>query len=98
MNWIKQKLQVMITQSHDTHLNAEEVLISLIRKASPAKKMSQVRSLSQTVIKLSKRAIARANRNIKKQEVDLIFVSYHYGKDLADRLRGYLEKHPYEKT
>lgn len=82
----------MITQSIDTHPKAEKVLISLIRKASPTKKLSQVRSLSQITIQLSKRAIVRANKNIDEQEVNLIFVAHHYGNNLADRLRKYLEK------
>jgi hypothetical protein len=82
----------MITQSIDTHPKTEDVLIDLIRQATPAKKLSQVRSLSQTVMQLSRRAIFRANKNIDEQEVNLIFVAYHYGNDLADRLRKYLEK------
>ena len=88
----------MITQSIDTHPDAEKVLISLLRKASPAVKLSQVRSLSQTIIKLSKRALARANKNLDEQEVNLLFVSHHYGKNLADRLRKYLEKTDHEKS
>jgi hypothetical protein len=88
----------MITQSIDTHPDAEKVLISLLRKASPSKKLSQVRSLSQTMIQLSKRALARANKSLDEQEVNLLFVSHHYGKDLADRLRKYLEKADHEKS
>jgi hypothetical protein len=88
----------MITQSIDTHPDAEKVLISLLRKASPSKKLSQVRSLSQTMIQLSKRALARANKSLDEQEVNLLFVSHHYGKDLADRLRKYLEKTDHEKS
>lgn len=90
----------MRTQSIDTHPKVEKVLISLIRQTTPAKKLSQVRSLSQTMIQLSKRAIARANKNIDEQEVNLIFVAYHYGNDLSERLRKYLEKRKvqYEKS
>jgi hypothetical protein len=86
----------MITQSIDTHPEEEKVLISLFRNASPTKKLSQVRSLSQTMIQLSKRALARANKSLDEQEVNLLFVSHHYGKDLADRLRRYLEKTNHE--
>ncbi len=86
----------MKTQSTDTHPNAEKVVISLMRKASPAKKFSQVRSLSQTMMQLSRRAIARANPNWDEQEINLLFVSLHYGKDLADRLREYFGKTDYE--
>lgn len=87
----------MKTQAIDTDPKTEAVLISLLRKATPAQKMSKVRSLTQTLIQLSKRAIARANKDIDAQEVDLLFVELHYGKELARRLRAYLEKVKYEK-
>lgn len=87
----------MKTQAIDTNPKTEAVLISLLQKATPAQKMSQVRSLTQTVIHLSKRAIARANKDIDAQEVDLRFVELHYGKELADRVRAYLEKVKHEK-
>ena len=83
---------IVITQSIDTNPRTEKVLISLIRKATPAKKISQVRSLSQTMMQLSKRAIARANKEIDEEEVNLAFVAHHYGKDLAERLRKYLDQ------
>ena len=90
----------MITQSIDTDPRAEIFLISLIRKATPAKKLSQVRSLSQTMMQLSRRAIARANQEFDEQEVSLAFVAHHYGKDLAEQLRKYLDqrKAEYEKS
>lgn len=51
-----------------------------------------VRSLSQTTIQLSRRAISRANPELSEQEVNLIFVAYHYGENLANRLRAYMEQ------
>ena len=81
----------MRTQSIDTHPDAEKVLISLLRKASISKKLSQVRSLSMTTIQLSKRAIARSNENLNEEQVNLLFVKYHYGKDLADRVKKYIK-------
>ena len=74
----------MKTQSSDTHPDAEKVLISLMRKASPARKFSLVCSLSQTVMQLSRRAIARANPNMDERVIDILFVSLHYGEDLAE--------------
>ena len=89
----------MTTQSIDTHPKAERALISLIRQATPAKKLSQVRSLSQTMIRLSRRAIMRANENIDEQEANLVFVTHHYGSDLSEHLRKYLDNRTgrYEK-
>jgi hypothetical protein len=80
----------MVTQSLDTCLSAEEVQISLIRQTSMAKRISRVRSLSQTTIQLSRRAISRANPELSERELNLVFVAYHYGDDLAKRLREYI--------
>ena len=82
----------MKTQSIDTDLKAEEVQLSLIRKASIARRISLVRSLSTTAMQLSRRAIARANPGKSELELDLLFVAYHYGDDLAMRLRNYLTR------
>lgn len=75
---------------NDTHPEAEKVLISLIRKASIAERMSHVRSLSETVMYLSRRAIQRANPGMTELELDLAFIALHYGKPLADKVGEYL--------
>jgi len=82
----------MVTQSSDTHPKAERFQIGLIRRASIAERISRTRSLSQTVIRLSRRAILRANPKLTEEEVNLMFVAHHYGDDLADRLREYLKQ------
>jgi len=81
----------MISQSPDTAPQAEKVQIELIRKASVSRRISKVRSLSQTVMYLSRRAIKRANPFLSEREVDLAFVANHYGQDLAERFRLYTE-------
>ena len=78
---------IMKTQSIDTCPETERVLVSLIRRKSIPEKLSQVLSLSQTTIKLSKRAIARANKNLDADQINLLFIDYHYGKDLAEQVR-----------
>ena len=82
----------MITQSTDTHPAAERMQISLIRKASIAKRTSRTRSLSQSVIQLSRKAIRRANPDLDDKELIFTFISYHYGSELAGRLRNYMDK------
>ena len=82
----------MITQSPDTTPEAEKKQIDLIRESSVSRRMSIVRSLSQTVIFLSRRAIERANPSLSEREVDIAFVANHYGEELAERLRLYLER------
>ena len=88
----------MRTQSLDTDLSIEKVLISLLRKANMAKKFSQVCSLSQTAMQLSKRAISRANKNLSEEQINILFVAYHYGEDLAHGLKDYLDKLSNDKT
>jgi hypothetical protein len=82
----------MIEQSPDTAPEAERVQIELIRQSSVARRISMVRSLSQTTMYLSRRAIQRANPALSEREVDFAFVELHYGKDLAERLRSYMER------
>ncbi len=82
----------MKAQSTDTHINAENVLISLLREKSPAQKFSIVRSLSQATIQLSKRAIQRANKGIDDDQVNLIFIDLHYGRELAQKFQKHLNQ------
>jgi len=78
--------------SVDTHPDAEQVQISLLRQASAAERISRMCSLSETVIQLSHRAIRRANPELNEQELTLLFIAYYYGKDLSDNLRRYLNR------
>lgn len=80
----------MATQSVDTNAEVERFQISLLRKASVAKRFALMQSLTSTTIQLSKRAIARANPGLSKRELDLLFVKYNYGDKLAEKLRDYL--------
>jgi hypothetical protein len=76
----------------DTHPEIEEIQLFLIRKATIATRIARARSLSQTTIKLSRRAISRANPELTEQELDIAFVAYHYGSELASRLKTYINK------
>jgi hypothetical protein len=80
------------TQSPDTARSAERVLLDLQRKKSVTQKLDQVRSLSCLMMGLSRRAIARARRPSSEIEANLLFVELHYGAQLADRLKQYLQK------
>ena len=81
----------MISQSPDTSGQAERVQIELIRESSVSRRISKVRSLSQTTIYLARRAIQRTNPSLSKREIDMTFVANHYGDELAKRLRSYIE-------
>jgi hypothetical protein len=81
----------MTTQSIDTNPEVERVLISLIRKLSTEEKLNQTMQFSSSIINLSKRAIARANPDLSEDEKKLLFVEYHYGAELANKLRSFKE-------
>jgi len=55
-------------------------------------KFEQVQSFSASILKLSKRAISRANPDLTEDEKNILFVEYHYGVELANRLRKYLDQ------
>ena len=76
----------------DTKPAIEEILISLIRSKSIPERLSKFESLTSLVLNLSKRAISRKNPNLTKQELDLLFVKYHYGEELYEKLKLYLFK------
>jgi hypothetical protein len=76
----------------DTSPAMEEKQISMIRKAGIAERLRRMRSLSRTVIRLSRRAISRAHPSLSQQEIDLIFISLHYGEEIAGRLKTYLQR------
>ena len=75
----------------DTHPEAAKVQIELLRKATVAERFSKVRSLTARSVRLSKRAISRANPGLTPEELRLRFIELHYGKDLAERVRVYLQ-------
>jgi len=82
----------MKPQSRDTKIKTEEILIFLLKKQSRAEKFSRVRSLTETAINLSKRAIKRSNKSLNEEQVNLLFIEYNYGKDLATKFRKSLSK------
>ncbi|MCP4427304.1 MAG: hypothetical protein GY803_22680 [Chloroflexi bacterium] len=86
----------MKTQSIDTHPKAEEIQIALLRQATAARRFAIMRSLSQTTIQLSRRAIRRANPSFSQLEVNLAFVAHHYGEELAEQVSQYLKQRRYE--
>ncbi len=72
---------------NDTSPAAAEFQIRLLREASPARRMRVVRSLSRSVIELSRRALRRRHPNATEDEIDIAFVALHYGPEPAARVR-----------
>lgn len=82
----------MLERLSDTHPAAGKFQILMLQKASIAKRASLTISLSETVIRLARRAISRANPGLSEEEINLIFVANNYGSDLAERLSNYLKQ------
>jgi hypothetical protein len=76
----------------DTDPKAEAVQIELLRKATIAQRVSLAVSLSETVIRLSRRAIEQARPDLTEREQDLLWVELHYGAELAAKLREYMQR------
>lgn len=71
---------------------AAKLQVQLLRAAGTASRFARARSLSASVIGLSRRAIRRRHPDWSEREVLLEFVALHYGRDLAGRVRKRLEQ------
>jgi hypothetical protein len=77
----------MRTPLTDTDSQAERVQIDLLRKATVSQRTAIAFSLSETVIRLARRAIRQQNPKMPDSEVMLRFVAIHYGDELSEKLR-----------
>ena len=82
----------MKTLSLDTHPEVERVHIQLLSQAGPARRLALARSLSQSTIEMSRRAIGKRHPHLSSLEISLKFVQLCYGDDLAHRLKIYIEE------
>jgi hypothetical protein len=79
----------------DTHPDAEQVQIELLRKATATERLGMSLSLTATVVNLSRQTIAELNSGLAPQQLNVKCVELYYGKELAARLRDYLKtEHP----
>lgn len=75
----------------DTHPDAERVQIELLRRKTPAERLAMARRLSELVVRMSRQAIARQHPDWSPQQVRLAWMEIHYGRELADQVRDYLD-------
>lgn len=76
----------------DTSPDAERVRVELLRSAGPSRRAALALSLSQTCSDLARAALRRAHPEASEQEIRLLYAEEHYGRDLAGRVRRYLEE------
>jgi hypothetical protein len=71
----------------DTPPEVEQLQVELFQRASVAKHIGLLRSLSQTTIELSRRAIRKTGSSMNEIEIRLSFIALHYDPELARQMR-----------
>lgn len=74
----------------DTDPDAYELQFALLRRVPLARRVQIALGLSDTVIRLSRRALRRANPSASQEEIDLRLVGARYGDELARAVRANL--------
>jgi hypothetical protein len=82
----------MRPQSVDTDPEAEKVQIDLLRKSTISRRVSLAFSLSETVIRMARNAIRLQNPSLSDDDILLLFVSIHYGPELAQNIYKNLQR------
>jgi hypothetical protein len=78
----------------DTHPDAERVQLDLLRAAGEQRRFALMRSLSETVIAASRRALRDTMPEATETEVLLRWVALNYGAELGERLASHLARRP----
>jgi hypothetical protein len=79
-------------QAQDTPEEIDRVQIELLKMAGNPLRLRKALQLSDLVKKMSRRAIARRHPELSANELDLLYVEYCYGRELAQKLRAYLSR------
>ena len=75
----------------DTPPGIERVQIELLRRAGPVRRAALACAMTATATILSRRAIQRAHPEWNDHDVNLFWLEVHYGRDLAAKVRHYME-------
>jgi hypothetical protein len=78
------------SQAQDTPEEIDRIHIELLKRAGNPLRLRKALQLSDLVKKMSRRAIARRHPELSVEELDLLYVEYCYGRELAQKLRAYL--------
>ena len=74
----------------DTSAAAARVQIELLRKSGCERRAQLTRSMSRSVIDLSRAALRERMPEASERDVLLRWVALQYGSDLAERVRRYV--------
>jgi hypothetical protein len=75
---------------NDTHPAIERKWIEMLRAAGPSRRIAMACAQTDQSVVLSKSAIKRANPKLSDQDLDLLFIELHYGRELAQRVQSEL--------
>jgi hypothetical protein len=78
----------------DTSREARDIQLGLLRAAGPERRAELALNLSSSVIRASRGAIAERNPGLDDLAVKLLWAKLHYGRELADRVRKFLNVQP----
>lgn len=76
----------------DTHPEAAEIQIRLLRQAGVARRFALTCSLTQSALDASRQAIRKRYAGCSSREQQIRFVALCYGEELAARIRATLEQ------
>ncbi len=74
----------------DTHPSVAIAQLDMLRRAGCGRRAGLARSLSRTVIGLSRRELTARMNHASPVDVQLRWVEHQYGAELADRLQAFL--------
>lgn len=72
----------------ESHPATEDAQVEALRRMTGARRLEIMAALSATMMRLSRRALRRANPNATEHELKLLFIELNYGRELADRIRA----------
>ena len=87
---MRERSFAVMTVPSDTSKAAAQVQIELLRSAGCARRAELARSLSRTVIDLSRAALRERMPGASERDVLNRWVALNYGSDLAERVRKYV--------
>jgi len=73
----------------DTDSDTETEILRLLREASVAQRFALADALTNSVVSLSRRALAKRRPRESEREILLEWVGFHYGPELERELRNF---------
>lgn len=76
----------------DKSVEAEAIQLELLRRMSPADRITKMCNLSASLRRMAFDAIRRIHPELNEAEVRLQFIESTYGKELAGKVRNHLQQ------